>query len=69
MKSVQHFGAKDMRIAYGFNDIDLTRIGAVVNQPSSDLLGKLWLHPGRNIKKLYVSKRLPHDTYVHSLLK
>ena len=45
-------------IAYGFGDMNLNRIGAVVleNEASSKLLIQLGFQQGRHIEGLYVSK-------------
>ncbi|WP_375090278.1 GNAT family N-acetyltransferase [Peribacillus sp. RS7] len=59
-------------IAYGFNNLDLTRIGAVVfleNQPSSDLLVKLGFIQEGILRSYIYQNGVPHDTYVYSLLK
>ncbi|MEE3954342.1 GNAT family protein [Peribacillus frigoritolerans] len=59
-------------IAYGFNDLDLTRIGAVVfleNQPSSELLLKLGFIQEGVLRSYIYQNGIPHDTYVYSLLR
>ncbi|MGE7904591.1 GNAT family N-acetyltransferase [Peribacillus sp. NPDC094092] len=59
-------------IAYGFNGLDLTRIGAVVfleNQPSSELLLKLGFIQEGILRSYIYQNGIPHDTYVYSLLK
>ncbi|WHY55914.1 GNAT family N-acetyltransferase [Peribacillus simplex] len=59
-------------IDYGFNDLDLTRIGAVVfleNKPSSELLLKLGFIQEGILRSYIYQNGIPHDTYVYSLLK
>ncbi|CAH0316071.1 Putative ribosomal N-acetyltransferase YdaF [Peribacillus sp. Bi96] len=59
-------------IAYGFNELDLTRIGAVVfpeNQPSIDLLVKHGFIQEGILRSYIYQNGIPHDTYMYSLLK
>ncbi|MGE7758378.1 GNAT family N-acetyltransferase [Peribacillus sp. NPDC097895] len=59
-------------IAYGFTDLDLTRIGAVVfleNQLSIDLLVKQGFIQEGILRSYMYQNGIPHDTYMYSLLK
>lgn len=59
-------------IAYGFEEMDLTRIGAVVfieNEPSNKLLTKIGFQKEGILKEYMYQNGKPHDTYVYSLLK
>ncbi|PJN89538.1 GNAT family N-acetyltransferase [Bacillus sp. mrc49] len=59
-------------IAYGFNNLALTRIGAVVfleNQPSCELLVKHGFLQEGILRSYIYQYGIPHDTYVFSLLK
>ncbi|MCK1995200.1 GNAT family N-acetyltransferase [Peribacillus muralis] len=59
-------------IAYGFNNLQLTRIGAVVfleNQPSSNLLIKHGFIQEGILRSYIYQYGIPHDTYMYSLLK
>ncbi|MGE7879707.1 GNAT family N-acetyltransferase [Peribacillus muralis] len=58
-------------VAYGFNNLGLTRVGAVVfleNQPSSDLLVKHGFIQEGILRSYIYQNGIPHDTYVYSLL-
>lgn len=58
-------------IAYGFNELELTRIGAVVfteNNASDRLLSKLGFEKEGLLRNYMYQGGLPHDTHVYSLL-
>ncbi|WP_075527493.1 GNAT family N-acetyltransferase [Sporosarcina ureilytica] len=59
-------------ISYGFEEMDLTRIGAVVfieNVPSNKLLTKIGFQKEGVLKDYMYQNGKAHDTYVYSLLK
>ncbi len=59
-------------ISYGFNELDLTRIGAVVfieNKPSNKLLKKLGFVKEGVLRNYMYQNNIPYDTNVYSLLK
>ncbi|MFS0821965.1 GNAT family N-acetyltransferase [Bacillus sp. 1P02SD] len=59
-------------IRYGFNELDLKRIGAVVfleNKASNDLLAKLGFEKEGVLRNYMYQNGVPHDTNVYSLLK
>ncbi|MCJ8008623.1 GNAT family N-acetyltransferase [Lederbergia wuyishanensis] len=59
-------------ISYGFNELDLTRIGAVVfieNKPSNELLKKLGFKKEGILRNYMYQNGIPHDTNVYSLIK
>ncbi|RFB13565.1 N-acetyltransferase [Bacillus sp. HNG] len=59
-------------IRYGFNELGLTRIGAVVfleNEASNDLLKKLGFEKEGVLRNYMYQNGVPHDTNVYSLLK
>ncbi|MDR4889634.1 GNAT family protein [Fredinandcohnia sp. QZ13] len=59
-------------IEYGFNELRLTRIGAVVfleNKASNDLLAKLGFEKEGVLRNYMYQNGVPHDTNVYSLLK
>ena len=59
-------------LSYGFDDMDLTRIGAVVfieNHASNYLLTKLGFQKEGILKQYMYQNGIAHDTYVYSLLK
>ncbi|THE14087.1 N-acetyltransferase [Bacillus timonensis] len=59
-------------IRYGFNELGLTRIGAVVfleNEASNDLLAKLGFEKEGVLRNYMYQNGIPHDTNVYSLLK
>ena len=59
-------------ISYGFNNLNLTRIGAVVfleNESSNHLLTKLGFKKEGVLKNYMYQNDVPHDTNVYSLLK
>ncbi|MFJ7746948.1 GNAT family N-acetyltransferase [Peribacillus sp. NPDC097295] len=58
--------------AFGFDDLGLTRIGAVVfveNEPSSALLKKAGFAEEGILRKYMYQNGIPHDTYMYSLIK
>lgn len=58
-------------ISYGFNELNLTRIGAVVfleNQGSNDLLKKLGFEIEGVLRNYMYQNGVPYDTNVYSLL-
>ncbi|MEH7225320.1 GNAT family protein [Bacillus sp. JJ1566] len=59
-------------ISYGFNELGLTRIGAVVfleNKASNDLLTKLGFEKEGILRGYMYQNGVPHDTNVYSLLR
>ena len=59
-------------ISYGFRELELTRIGAVVfieNKASNDLLIKLGFEKEGVLRKYMYQNDVPFDTNVYSLLK
>lgn len=59
-------------LSYGFNEMGLTRIGAVVfteNEASNKLLTKLGFHTEGILKNYMYQSGIPHDTYIYSILK
>jgi [ribosomal protein S5]-alanine N-acetyltransferase len=59
-------------ISYGFNEFDLTRIGAVVffeNKSSNELLIKLGFEKEGVLRSYMYQNGVPYDTNVYSLLK
>ena len=59
-------------LSYGFEVMELTRIGAVVfkeNEASQNLLTKLGFQEEGILKKYMYQNGVAHDTYVYSLLK
>lgn len=59
-------------ISYGFNELDLTRIGAVVfleNEGSSDLLTKFGFEKEGVLRNYMYQNGVAYDTNVYSLLK
>ncbi|WML57926.1 GNAT family protein [Neobacillus sp. PS2-9] len=59
-------------ISYGFNELGLTRIGAVVflgNKTSNELLKKLGFEKEGVLKSYMYQNGVPYDTNVYSLLK
>ena len=59
-------------ISYGFNELDLTRIGAVVfieNTPSNELLKKLEFEKEGVLRNYMYQNGISYDTNVYSLLK
>ncbi|QOY33844.1 GNAT family N-acetyltransferase [Anaerobacillus isosaccharinicus] len=59
-------------LEYGFNDLGLTRIGAVVfveNIASSQLLLRLGFEKEGVLKQYMYQNGIAHDTYVYGLLK
>ena len=59
-------------LSYGFEDMGLTRIGAVVfieNDASNHLLTKLGFQKEGILKQYMYQNGIAHDTYVYSLLK
>ncbi|MEE6450596.1 GNAT family protein [Gottfriedia acidiceleris] len=59
-------------LSYGFDGMDLTRIGAVVfidNEASNNLLTKIGFQKEGVLKKYMYQNGSAHDTYVYSLLK
>lgn len=59
-------------LSYGFNEMDLTRIGAVVfieNDASNNLLAKLGFQREGVLRKYMHQNGVEHDAYVYSLLK
>ncbi|MFJ7829559.1 GNAT family N-acetyltransferase [Peribacillus sp. NPDC097197] len=58
--------------AFGFNELGLTRIGAVVfteNVQSSQLLKKAGFAEEGILRKYMYQNGVPHDTYMYSLIK
>ncbi|MEH7236630.1 GNAT family N-acetyltransferase [Bacillus sp. JJ1562] len=58
-------------ISYGFNELGLTRIGAVVfleNKASNDLLAKLGFEKEGMLRGYMYQNGVAHDTIVYSLL-
>ncbi|MCZ2259909.1 GNAT family N-acetyltransferase [Sporosarcina sp. G11-34] len=59
-------------ISYGFEKMDLTRIGAVVftqNGASNNLLTKIGFQKEGILKDYMYQNGKPHDTYIYSFLK
>ena len=59
-------------LSYGFEDMCLTRIGAIVfieNDASNHLLTKLGFQKEGILKQYMYQNGIAHDTYVYSLLK
>lgn len=59
-------------IQYGFNGLELTRIGAVVfleNEASNTLLTKVGFEKEGVLRNYMYQNGEPHDTYVYSILK
>jgi [ribosomal protein S5]-alanine N-acetyltransferase len=59
-------------LSYGFDEMDLTRVGAIVfleNEASSHLLMKTGFQQEGILRKYMVQNGIAHDTYVYSLLK
>lgn len=59
-------------IAYGFHELDLSRIGAVVfieNRSSQKLLTKLGFEAEGILRRYIYQDGVPHDTQVYSLLR
>lgn len=59
-------------ITYGFNELELTRIGAVVfidNKASNELLTKLGFEQEGVLKKYMYQNGVPYDVNVYSLVK
>lgn len=59
-------------IEYGLNDLDLTRIGAIIyieNNASYKLLEKLGFQREGLLRKNIYQNGIAHDTYVYSLIK
>jgi ribosomal-protein-alanine N-acetyltransferase len=59
-------------ISYGFNDLNLTRIGAVVfieNTGSNELLTKLGFEKEGVLRNYIYQNGIPYDTNVYSLIK
>jgi len=59
-------------ISYGFENLNLNRIGAVVfleNEASNQLLTKLGFQKEGILKEYMYQDDVPYDTYVYSLLK
>ena len=57
---------------YGFDNLGLTRIGAVVfveNEPSSTLLKKAGFTEEGILRKYMYQDGIPHDTFMYSLIK
>lgn len=64
--------AASMVISYGLNDLELTRIGAIVflgNQASNDLLTKLGFVKEGMLRGYMYQNGVPHDTNIYSLIK
>ncbi|MDX8366560.1 GNAT family protein [Cytobacillus sp. IB215665] len=58
-------------LSYGFNELELTRIGAVVfidNKPSNKLLAKLGFEKEGILRNYMYQNNIPYDTNVYSLL-
>ncbi|WP_350301450.1 GNAT family N-acetyltransferase [Peribacillus frigoritolerans] len=67
-----HREKRAIRWGIGFNDLDSTRIGAVVfleNLPSSELFLKQGFIQEGILRSYIYQNGIPHDTYVYSLLK
>lgn len=59
-------------ISYGFEEMDLVRIGAIVfteNEASQLLLQKIGFEQEGLLKKYMHQNNMPHDTYMYSLIK
>lgn len=59
-------------VSYGLEELELTRIGAIVfidNKPSNDLLQKLGFEKEGILRNYMYQNGIPHDTNVYSLLK
>ena len=59
-------------ISYGFEEMDLARIGAIVfteNEASNKLLTKIGFHNEGLLRKYMYQNGKPHDTYIYSFLK
>lgn len=59
-------------LAYGFDVMELTRVGAIVfkeNEASQNLLTKIGFQEEGTLKKYMYQNGVAHDTYVYSLLK
>jgi [ribosomal protein S5]-alanine N-acetyltransferase len=59
-------------ISYGFKELDLTRIGAIVfieNKASNELLTKLGFQKEGVLRNYMYQNSVPYDTYVYSLLR
>ncbi|MBE4907631.1 GNAT family N-acetyltransferase [Bacillus luteolus] len=59
-------------ISYGFTELELTRIGAIVfidNKASNELLLKLGFEKEGILRNYMYQNGMPHDTNVYSLLK
>ncbi|MFJ7372995.1 GNAT family N-acetyltransferase [Lysinibacillus capsici] len=59
-------------ISYGFEEMDLVRIGAIVfkeNEASNLLLQKIGFEQEGLLKKYMHQHNVPHDTYIYSLIK
>lgn len=59
-------------ISYGFKELDLTRIGAIVfieNKASNELLTKLGFQKEGVLRNYMYQNGVPYDTYVYSLLR
>jgi ribosomal-protein-alanine N-acetyltransferase len=59
-------------ISYGFEEMDLVRIGAIVfteNEASQLLLQKIGFKQEGLLKKYMHQNNMPHDTYMYSLIK
>lgn len=59
-------------LSYGFDVMDLTRIGAVVfieNDASNELLTKIGFQKEGILRDYMYQNGVPHDTYVYSILK
>lgn len=59
-------------LSFGFQELDLNRIGAIVfkeNKASSNLLMKLGFEEEGVLKEYMYQNGKPHDTYVYSILK
>lgn len=66
------FEAVSRVIEYGFSEMGLTRIGAVVfieNEASNQLLSKVGFQKEGVLRNYMYQNGKPHDTYVYSLLK
>lgn len=59
-------------ISYGFNEMNLKRIGAIVyleNDASNQLLTKFGFHREGILKNYLIQNGVSYDTYVYSLVK
>ncbi|WP_155591051.1 GNAT family N-acetyltransferase [Lysinibacillus cavernae] len=59
-------------ISYGFEEMELLRIGAIVfteNDASNRLLQKIGFEKEGLLKKYMHQNNVPHDTYIYSLIK